>query len=154
MEAHKAFSGIQSAKRDFKKPFEHEIGDIGRDAGIHAQSFKSNLAAAEAALTAYLAESEQRLFDAIGDTLARARVVESSAAVLSRQAHSYLSDPTDDMIAASVIEDALRRQDDQMAFFSEDADFGQPSLVDAMRAAGIERFNDINACLAWVEKAA
>ncbi len=74
--------------------------------------------------------------------------------MLSRQLHSYLSEPTDDMIAASVIEDALNRHDDPMAFLSEDLDFAQPSLVNAMREAGVEHYGDIDSCLTWVQKVA
>jgi hypothetical protein len=91
---------MRHAKTQFRKPFEEQKEDIGRDPDIHAQDFKKSLAAADAALTQYLAQSENRLLDAMASLLARARVVQSSAAVLSRSAHSYLSEPTDDIIAA------------------------------------------------------
>jgi hypothetical protein len=108
------------------------IPAVCRDPDIHAQDFKKSLAAADAALTQYLAQSENRLLDAMASLLARARVVQSSAAVLSRSAHSYLSEPTDDIIAAG---------------------FQQPTLTDAMRGAGVETLGtQLQFCLEWAAR--
>ncbi len=53
------------------------------------------------------------------------------------------------MIAASIIEDALKDPVEKMAFFSEDDDFAQPSLADAMTKAGIEPLAGVDLCAAW-----
>ncbi len=149
MEAHKAFNAMRAAKYDLKQPFKGETADVGRDRSAHAQEYARALAAADAALVGYLADSEQRLTDVIRETAGRARLVGSSPSVLDRSQYSYLSDPTDDMIAGSIIDDALRNPIAGMAFFSEDTDFEQPSLLDAMRDAGLELFSEIAPCLVW-----
>lgn len=149
MEAHKAFNAMKAAKYDLKQPFKGETADVGRDRSHHAQEYARALAAADAALVGYLAESEQRLVDVVRETAARAQLIGSSPSILDRSQLSYLSDPTDDMIAGSVIDDAQRNPVARMAFFSEDGDFVQPSLVDAMRSAGVESFSEIAPCLAW-----
>lgn len=133
MEAHTAFKSIKAAKLNLKDPFPREINDIGRDPDAHAQEFARMLAAADSALTDYLDQSERRLMDAIRGLASRARLVSSSPAVLQRAVHSYLSDPTDDMIVASVIQDAEEIPSGRMAFFSEDEKLKQPTLVAAMQ---------------------
>jgi len=149
MEAYKAFSAMRSAKEEFMAPFTSQTSDIGRDLGPHAQHFRRNLDAAAAALIAYLTESEQRLIRAIDDVTSLGRLVQSSAAVLGRR-RPRLSDPADDIIAASIIEDATVSPTEAMAFFSEDAGFTQPSLIDAMRAARVEVLEtDIQAVRTW-----
>lgn len=76
-------------------------------------------------------------------------MVSTSAAVLQRDVHSYVSDPTDDMILASIIQDAEQAPCSRMAFFSEDEGLRQPSLVAAMEEAGITMLDGIASCLAW-----
>ncbi|MGA7747422.1 MAG: hypothetical protein WCC70_07770 [Candidatus Aquilonibacter sp.] len=149
MEAHHAFKSVKAAKLRFKQPFQNEIQDVGRDPSARAQEFVRTLAASDAALVEYLAESEQRLIEAIHQVVTNARLVSPSAEVLDRRVHSYLSDPTDDMIASSIIEDALKSPTERMAFFSEDDDFSQPSLADAMIKAGIEPLAGVDLCFAW-----
>jgi predicted transcriptional regulator len=149
MEARHAFKAVKAAKLRFKQPFQNEIQDVGRDPNARAQEFVRMLAASDAALVEYLAESEQRLIEAIHQIATKARLVNPSAEVVDRRVHSFLSDSTDDMIAASIIEDALNLPADRMAFFSEDDGFGQPSLVDAMTKAGIYPLRGIDTCLAW-----
>jgi hypothetical protein len=149
MEAHEAFKSMKAAKLDLTYPFPGEISDVGRDPDVHAQEFARMLAAADRALTEYLAQSERRLNDAIHCLSSRARLVSSSPAVLQRAIHRYLSDATDDMIAASVIEDATESPISRMAFFSEDEKLKQPSLVEAMRNVGITMPSGVDRCLEW-----
>lgn len=149
MEARKAFRDTKADKLTFKQPFQSQIKDVGRDPDAHAQQFARMLAAADTALVRYLDQSEQRLNKIICETVARVRLLVSSPGILKRSVHSYLADPTDDMVAGSIIEDALLSPADKMAFFSEDGDFAKASLVDAMMEAGIERLDEINSCLAW-----
>jgi hypothetical protein len=91
---------------------------------------------------------KQRLIDAICRLASRARLIPSSAAVLQR-AHSYLPDPTDDMIVASVIQDAKEAPDGRMAFFSEDEKLRRPSLVVSMGQVGVTVLDGIDACHEW-----
>lgn len=149
MEAHTAFKSIKAAKIFLKDPFPREIRDIERDPNSHAQEIARMLAAADKALTDYLDESEGRLVGAIRGVASRARLVSTSAAVLQRDVHSYVSDPTDDMILASIIQDAEQAPCSRMAFFSEDERLRQPSLVAAMEKAGITMLDGIESCLAW-----
>ena len=149
MEAHQAFKSVKAAKLRFKQPFQNEIQDVGRDPSARAQEFVRTLAASDAALVEYLAESEERLVDAIHRVATIARLVSPSVEVLDRRAHSFLSDPTDDMIAAAIIEDALKDPTEKMAFFSEDDGFAQPSLADAMTKAGIEPLVGVDSCFVW-----
>jgi len=149
MEAHSAFKSIKAAKLNLRDPFPREINDVGRDPDTHAQKFARTLAAADSALTDYLDQSERRLMNAIRGLASRARLVLSSPAVLERSLHSYLSDPTDDMIAASVIQDAEETPSDRMAFFSEDEKLKQPTLIAAMQRAGVTMLDGIEVCLAW-----
>ena len=78
--------------------------------------------------------------DAISQTLERATVVSASKFVLGRVRHSYMS------------EAAESEPCEETCFVSEDTDFGQPTLVDAMRRAGIERLEEIAECLRWLAK--
>jgi hypothetical protein len=148
MEAHSAFKRVKEAKLKLKDPFPREISDIGRDPDINAQLFAKALAGAESALTDYLEQSQQRLVEAIRHLASRARLVSSRPAVLQR-AHSYLPDPTDDMIVASIIQDAKEDPHSRMAFFSEDEKLERPTLMVAMQQAGVTMLNGIDACLAW-----
>lgn len=154
-EAYKAFAGLRYDKTQFRKPFPKQIDDVGRDVDVHAQEFKRSLAAADAALTQYLGQSEARLLDAMQGVLSRARIVHPSAGVLMRRLYSHLSEPTDDIIAASIIEDATQHAAAPMAFFSEDQGFQQPSLGDAMIAANIENLDSqLSSRLEWIKQVA
>ena len=149
MEAHHGFKGDRIAKIRFKEPFESQIDNIIRHKDAHAQEAARALAAADAALVRYLDDSERRLTDVIERTSARARLITSSREVLARKVHSYRSDPTDDMILGSIIEDASINPLDKMAFFSEDGGFGQPTVAAALCNVGIAHFDAIDPCLAW-----
>jgi hypothetical protein len=148
MEAHKAFAAMRTAKRSFHKDFESQIGDISRDPGANAQDFARNLAAAELALVNYLDECQQRLERALDDVLRAARIVAPSADALLRTT-SYLSEATDDIIAASIIEDAKQAPEVNIRFLSEDHDFALPSLQTALNAEGIFRATSVAECLNW-----
>jgi len=149
MEAHHAFKSDRIAKLRFKEPFESQIGNIIRHTDSHAQEAARALAAADAALVRYVDDSERRLTDVIRRTSACSRLIGSSREVLAREVHSYRSDPTDDMILGSIMEDALRDPLGEMAFFSEDGGFRQPTVAAALCNAGIAQFDAIDPCLAW-----
>jgi hypothetical protein len=148
MEAHKAFASMRFAKSNFRKSFSNEIADVKRDSGTNAQDFARNLAAADLALTNYLDECEQRLERAIDEVLRSARVVNSSNNALGRTA-AYLTEPTDDMIVSTILEDAANFPSSRIGFFSEDGDFAIPSLRAAMRALNVEHLANVQSCLDW-----
>lgn len=149
MELHKTFSYMRASELRFTEPFPKKIEKIGQDPNPRLREFTGALAAADAALFAYIDESARAMPDVVQRTAMRANLITSSREVLSRTGKRYLSDPTDDMIAGSVIEHAHKNPVSEMAFFSEDGDFAKPSLVDAMRGVNVGRLDDISSCLAW-----
>jgi hypothetical protein len=161
MEAHKAFNDLKAAKLAFIEPFKQilfkgEIGDIGRDPDAPAQELVRALEAADEALSdvapallRYLDQSEKRLIEVIRATAHRARLLPSSGGVLARQVHSHRFDPTDDMILASIMDDASERPLEHMAFFSEDGGFGQPTVASAISDTGMSQFDSVDLCLDW-----
>jgi hypothetical protein len=149
MEAYKAFAALSYEKRALQEPFLKHINDIKRDPGAFAQEFARNLAAADAALTNYLGECEDRLDDSISEVLGYARLVETTSSVLADPG-KYLSDRTDDMILSTIIVDAQKNGDAPIRFLSEDGGFRQPTVQRALATVAIETLESASECLVWM----
>jgi hypothetical protein len=148
MEAHKAFAAMRAAKGSFRKDFNSHITDIQRDPGANAQEFTRSLATADLALVNYLDECQQRLDRALDDLLAVARIIAPSRDALLRKV-TYVSEPTDDIIVGSILEDARMTPDPNIRFLSEDNDFAMPSLQDLLHTENILRTTSVAECLEW-----
>jgi hypothetical protein len=154
MESFSAFEDERRRRNSFRSQLETQIGQLRRDTtSAHAGALLRRLEESRIANDELLNDVQTRLFQVVDRAAGILEPIHETPATIHNAVTSMLiSDPTDNLILHSILDQASRFPDATKALLTDNTrDFDTPEVLAALAAAGIaKRCRTVAQLLGWI----